>query len=354
MSSNPAASSSQGSVTSQFTSNELQDVHNPLWAYVTTMQERVEGVTNKSWACNYCRCVFKSSYSRVKAHLLKLPNCGIKACLKVTNENLAEMKKLVEEVEQKLKPKNVPLPPNSSSIQHSPSYSAGGMFDSRKRKVVGAGTSMLEKSFNLATREQLKSEIARMFYSAGLPFHFARNPYYVSAFSFAANNVISGFVPPGYNALRTTLLQREKAHIESMLEPIKKTWKEKGVRIVSDGWTDAQRRPLINFMATSEGGPIFLKAIDGSKEYKDKFYMASLIRSAIVEVGDKNVVQVITDNAPVCKAAGMLIEVDYPQIFWTPCVVHTLNLALKNICAAKNTERNEIAYVECHWITETS
>ncbi|KAJ7971487.1 Dimer_Tnp_hAT domain-containing protein [Quillaja saponaria] len=82
--------------------------------------------------------------------------------------------------------------------------------------------------------------------------------------------------------------------------------------------------------------------------------MASLIRSAIVEVGDKNVVQVITDNAPVCKAVGMLIEVDYPQIFWTPCVVHTLNLALKNICAAKNTERNEIAYAECHWITETS
>ncbi|KAJ7961380.1 DUF659 domain-containing protein [Quillaja saponaria] len=139
-----------------------------------------------------------------------------------------------------------------------------------------------------------------------------------------------------------------------MLELIKKTWKENGGSIVSDGWTDAQHMSLINFMATSKGGLIFLKAIDGSKEYKDKFYMISLIRSAIVEVGDKNVVQVITDNAPICKAAGVLIEVDYPQIFWTPCVVHTLNLALKNICTVKNTEMNEIAYVGCHWITETS
>jgi hypothetical protein len=39
-------------------------------------------------------------------------------------------------------------------------------------------------------------------------------------------------------------------------------------------------------------------------------------------------------------------------IFWTPCVVHTLNLALKNICAAKlpRTEEEEIVYVELHWI----
>jgi hypothetical protein len=36
-----------------------------------------------------------------------------------------------------------------------------------------------------------------------------------------------------------------------MLKPIKDGWKEKGVSVVSDGWTDPQRRPLINFMATS-------------------------------------------------------------------------------------------------------
>ena len=41
------------------------------------------------------------------------------------------------------------------------------------------------------------------------------------------------------------------------------------------------------------------------------------------------------------KSAGALIEGEYPKIFWTPCVLHTLNLALKNICAAKNTKKNE-------------
>jgi hypothetical protein len=58
----------------------------------------------------------------------------------------------------------------------------------------------------------------------------------------------------------------------------------------------------------------------------------------IEEVGPKNVVQVIIDHASNYKGAGMLIEKKYNHIFWTPCVVHTLNLALKNICAAKQND----------------
>ena len=51
------------------------------------------------------------------------------------------------------------------------------------------------------------------------------------------------------------------------------------------------------------------------------------------------------------RAVRALIECEYPKIFWTPCNVHTLNIALKNICATKNTEKNEVTYEECSWIT---
>ncbi|KAL0418818.1 UNVERIFIED_CONTAM: hypothetical protein Sradi_1295300 [Sesamum radiatum] len=191
-----------------------------------------------------------------------------------------------------------------------------------------------------------------MFYSGGLPFNLARNPYYVRAFSLVANNNIAGYVPPGYNSLRTKLLQKEKANIENLLEYTKSTWKTKGVTLVCDGRTDPQRRPLINFMAVNEGGMMFIRAVNCEGEYKDKWFISTLIKEVMVEVGVTNVVQIITDNAPVCKAAGLLVEQTYPHVFWTPCVVHTLNLTLKNICAAKNTEANGITYDECHWITE--
>jgi len=71
-----------------------------------------------------------------------------------------------------------------------------------------------------------------------------------------------------------------------------------------------------------------------------------------MEVGPNNVVQIIIDNAVVCKATGMLTELEFPSIYWTLCVVHTLNLALKNICAAKNTEKNSVAYDQCFWISQ--
>ena len=67
----------------------------------------------------------------------------------------------------------------------------------------------------------------------------------------------------------------------------------------------------------------------------------------MLEIGHEKVVQVITDNASVMKSARALIEGGYPKILWTPCVVYTLNLALKNICAAKNIEKNEVTYEEC-------
>jgi hypothetical protein len=144
------------------------------------------------------------------------------------------------------------------------------------------------------------------------------------------------------------MLQREKNNVEKLLKPLKDTWYEKGVSIVSDGWTDVQKRPLINFMAISNVTPMFLKAIDGTAEYKDKHYIAKLILETISDVGAQNVVQIITDNAPVCKAAGSIVEGMYPHIFWSPCVVHTLNLALRNICAPKPVD--EDVYSECNWI----
>ncbi|KAI5425240.1 hypothetical protein KIW84_031154 [Lathyrus oleraceus] len=141
------------------------------------------------------------------------------------------------------------------------------------------------------------------------------------------------------------MLQREKANILKLLQPIKDTCPKKGASIVTDGWTGAQRRPLIKFMEISSFGPMFLKAIDGTGEYKDKHYIAILILHTIEKVRAENVVQIITDNALVCKDVGSIVEGTYPHIFWTPCVVHTLNLALKSICAPKNTPSNEVVHL---------
>ena len=93
----------------------------------------------------------------------------------------------------------------------------------------------LERAFQNNARHELDSRIARIFYIDELRFNFARNPYYRSSYSYAITNSIQGYVPPRYNALRTTLLQKERAHVERLLKPIKDSWLENGVSIVSDG-----------------------------------------------------------------------------------------------------------------------
>ncbi|XP_050290193.1 uncharacterized protein LOC126728412 [Quercus robur] len=165
-----------------------------------------------------------------------------------------------------------------------------------------------------------------MFYIGGLSFNFARNPYYRSSYAYAATHSIPDYVSPGCNALKKTLLQRERTNVERLLKPIKDSWLE-------------------------NHGPMFTKVIDGLGEFKDKHYIAGVLKDAIKGIGHEKVIQVITNNASVMKSAGALIEGEYPKIFWTPCVVHTLNLVLKNIYAAKSTEKNEVTYKECSWIT---
>ena len=318
---------SSGTGSGHVESGSGSDNQPPLWDFVTKLEKKGETGGTWSYQCHYCGEIRSGSYSRVKAHLLQIKNLGVAVCKKVTREDRLEMARLEEEWERKTKnsgPRDVQLPVESGLNSSS---------SSKKRKPDIMNP--ISKSFDMSTRAQLDQLIARMYYTGGLPFNLARNPYYQKSYTFAANNNLSGYVPPGYTKLRTSLLYQEKAHVERLLEPVKATWPEKGLTLVSDGWSDPTRKPLINFMATCGKGPMFLKAVNCFGEVKDKHFIANLMKEVIQEVGHQNVVQIITENAANCKAAGEIIESQYPHIYWTPCVVHTLNLALKNICAEK-------------------
>ena len=122
-----------------------------------------------------------------------------------------EMQKLQDAADQKKisKESTIPLPPGDGSE----SISSSTMFRVRKRKLTGK--SPLERAFNNGCKEQLTSLIVKMFYFGGIPFHFARFPHYVNSYKYVANNMLVGYVPLGYNALRTTFLQKERANVET-------------------------------------------------------------------------------------------------------------------------------------------
>jgi hypothetical protein len=79
--------------------------------------------------------------------------------------------------------------------------------------------------------------------------------------------------------------------------PPPQAWGERGVTIYTDGWSDPQRRPLINFVAISEKAPVFFKAANCEGDKKTAKYIFEKLKAVIEEIGPHNVVQVITDNA---------------------------------------------------------
>jgi hypothetical protein len=193
-----------------------------------------------------------------------------------------------------------------------------------------ASDNRLMKMFNNQKREETESRVARAIFACGIPFNVVRSPCWKDLVK-AINEAPQGFKEPNYEKLKTVLLQKERSLIHDILKPIRSSWTSSGVSIISDGWTDTKRRPLINVIASSPKGAMFLRAEDCFGEVKDNKFIVDILISAIEQVGPTNVVQVITDNAPVCKAAGLTVESRYNHIFWTPCIVHNLNLILEEI-----------------------
>lgn len=87
----------------------------------------------------------------------------------------------------------------------------------------------------------------------------------------------------------------------------------------------------MNLVTNCAAGTTFLS----SKEMSDVSHTAEvifdLVDKAIEDIGEDQVVQVVTDNASNNMAAKKLLFVKRPNIFWTSCGSHTINLMLQGI-----------------------
>ncbi|KAL6552859.1 hypothetical protein OROHE_008223 [Orobanche hederae] len=139
------------------------------------------------------------------------------------------------------------------------------------------------------------------------------------------------FRPPTFHDLRLPLLKKAKDDTEKLKEKHEKAWKKYGCTLMYDGWTDRRGRSLINFLANSPEGTFFLGSVNASSESHDAQMLANLLESKIKEIGEKNVVQVVTDNGANYKLAGQILEMRIPTLFWTPCAAHCVDLMLEDI-----------------------
>lgn len=294
------------------------------WAYVT------ETETPGTLICNFCKEPISGGIYRMKFHLAKMAGNNVRACTKVDQDVQRQMVAIIEakaaEKQAKKRTKSeiargfppTPPPPPPSGFPGAGStqghfFEEGGASGSatseqtpttRMRNPAGSSSAMkcdffaprggqttLDQSWHKDKFEEARKAIANFWYYSNLSFNVANSPYWeYMVRAIAACGV--GFRAPTYSDLRGPMLDVAVLDCRRVIDEQKKIWRRKGCSILSDGWTDTQGRTLLNFLAASSGGLVFLKSVDASGEIKNSDYLFGQLQIVIEEVGAENVVQV--------------------------------------------------------------
>lgn len=191
---------------------------------------------------------------------------------------------------------------------------------------------LLNNKKRIAAKEEADAAIGRLFFYNGLSFNVLKSPFFRSACAAIARagaQAQGAYVPPSYNHVRTTLLEQQKEQVRAAVS-LKRGLDGTGLTLVTDGWTSGTNRQMVNVLLVSHMGAEFLFSVDASSFTKSAEFIAGLLKRALEEVGKERVVQVVTDNAANCLAAGKLITDEFPWITHTPCATHSIDLLLED------------------------
>ena len=144
-----------------------------------------------------------------------------------------------------------------------------------------------------------------------------------------------GVQPPTPYEVRNKYLEMEYKDISEYVNKLRSKWETNGCTIMCDGWTGPTRLSIINFMVYSKGKTIFLKSVDASDHIKNYKYIYKLLRDVIMEVGEHNVVQVVTNNGSAFVKAGKKL-MKHHNVFWTSCAAHCIDLMFEAMGKREN------------------
>ncbi|XP_062014339.1 uncharacterized protein LOC133730841 [Rosa rugosa] len=179
-------------------------------------------------------------------------------------------------------------------------------------------------------RPHFLGPIDKWVYEADIPFHAIDNDSF-KRFVEAVGQFGPGYRPPTQYQLREPLLKEEVERTKNSLKKQEEEWVKNGRSIMTDAWSDRKRRSIMNLCVNCKEGTTFLSSREDSLQSQTEAYIFEYVDNCIEEVGPQNVVQVVTDNATNNMAAGNLLKIKRPNLFWTSCATHTLNLMLQGI-----------------------
>ncbi|XP_010485158.1 PREDICTED: uncharacterized protein LOC104763492 [Camelina sativa] len=302
--------------------------------------------------CKLCGKEFLGGAYRIKEHIAKIPG-NVSACPRSSKDDQEKCKNAIEEAKKKKK-KKVTL--DDELRQTVNVHGSGDMDDvieleemgSRKmQRTLGPmdkfATNINPESRPLPTRQQnindalwkeklqkVQQYIARWVYASGVPFNTIANDEF-KLMAEAIRQFGPRVTPPSQHQLREPLLKEEVDRVHGLLKPQEEEWKKNGCTVMTDAWSDRKRRSIMNLCVNYKGGTMFRSCKDSSDEAHTGGYISEYVKGCIEEIGEENVVQVVTDNAANNMTTARMMKEIKPSIFWTSCETHFINLMLESI-----------------------
>ncbi|KAF5941429.1 hypothetical protein HYC85_019071 [Camellia sinensis] len=202
------------------------------------------------------------------------------------------------------------------------------------KSQMPASYKQLKTGSSKKSRREAMSAICKFFYHAGVPSHAANSPYFHKMLELVGQYG-HDLVGPSSRMVSGRFLQDEIVTIKNYLVEYKASWAVTGCSILADSWKDTQGRTLINFLVSCPRGIYFVSSVDATNVVEDAANLFKLLDKVVEEMGEENVVQVITENTPSYQAAGKMLEDKRKKLFWTPCAAYCIEQMLEDFVKIK-------------------
>lgn len=347
----------------------------PAWKYCTMPDKNMKAHLK----CNFCSYVGTGGITRMKHHLSCLKKEGAVCCNNVPADVKEEIRKLLSKKDEAKQKRTRATAENledvtlgnsdgscdegdilsnpvillsglegSSSSRKVPVYGSMDKFCTKTPEEILAARNAKGYSSNVQSKVTTQEReakrviaceyICKFFYDATIAHNAATLPSFhlmveaIGAFG-------RGLRAPTPYEIGGPFLQKAKKKVEDGFVGHKEAWEINGCSVMTDAWSDKRGRGVMNLVVHSGYGVVFLDSVDCSQVKKDGKYIFELIDRCIEDIGEKNVVQVVTDNAAANLSAAAMLRAKRPKIFWSGCAAHTIDLMLEDVGKLPIVER---------------
>jgi len=129
------------------------------------------------------------------------------------------------------------------------------------RTTLGSQPSIKSAMTSKEKEHNARKVMEKWWYDVNVPFNSVKSYYYQPMIDVIISMGL-GFKGPSYHDLRGPFLKCIVHDVHEYLFGIKADWKLYGFSILAYGWSNRRNVPLMNFLACSPRGTIFLKSDD--------------------------------------------------------------------------------------------